>query len=323
MGAIASHRARWGPDPLPALRASGERGLGRLVPGDPALPEAIAALTRPPLALYWRGRGSLWAPLRRRAAVAVVGTRRPSAHGVAMAEAIGAALARAGWPVVSGLAEGIDAAVHRGCLQAGGSPVGVLGTALERVYPRQHVALQQQVSCSGLLISEQAPGTGVSAGHFAARNRLQVALADALVLVECPARSGALQSAHMARDQGLRLWAVPADAGKRSAAGSNGVLGQGFAPLLAAQDLVRALGPGPLAKGPAAAAAPGPRPSPPSAVGLSAADQALLAAVGSGASLLRLSQQLGRTSAELLPCLLALELAGQLRAEAGLCWRVA
>ncbi len=316
VAAIEAHRSRWGADPLAALRAQGQLGLGLLLPGDPAFPGALGGLPRPPLALYWRGLGRLWAPLRRRQAVAVVGTRRPSVHGLAMADAIGAALAAAGWPVVSGLAEGIDAAVHRGCLRAGGCPVGVLGTALERVYPRHHQALQQQVADSGLLISEQAPGTPVLAGHFAARNRLQVALAGALVLVECPEHSGALLAARLARDTGLRLWVVPADAGKRSAAGSNALLAEGHAALLTPQHLVHALGSGPL------------RPAAPIASGapVAAAEQsspaarALLAAGGRGATLVQLSQQLGQDSGELLPQLLELELAGRLRAEPGLGW---
>ncbi|MEB3234479.1 MAG: DNA-processing protein DprA [Cyanobacteriota bacterium] len=325
LAAIARHRARWGADPLPAWRAAGGGGRGLLLPGDPAMPPAITALGRPPLALYWSGCGSLWAPLRRQQAVAVVGTRRPSAHGLAMAEAIGVALADAGWPVVSGLAEGIDAAVHRGCLRAGGRPVAVLGTALERVYPRHHQALQQQVGRAGLLISEQAPGAAVLAGHFAARNRLQVALAGALVLVECPQRSGALHSARLARDLGMPLWVVPADAAKASAAGSNALLGQGVAPLLAATDLVRALGVGPLPPREPAARARCGTPGPPADVAAAGSHgaEALLAAVGSGATLLQLSEQLDRSSTELLPQLLALELSGRLQAQPGLCWRPA
>lgn len=322
LAAIRAHRCRYGPDPLAAMRASGRHGLGQLLPGDRAFPPALAALSRPPLVLYWRGRGSLWAPLRQRRAIAVVGTRRPSAHGLAMAEAIGMVLAQAGWPVVSGLAEGIDAAVHRGCLKAGGTPIGVLGTCLEKVYPRHHQALQAEVARNGLLISEQAPGTGVLAGHFAARNRLQVGLAEALVLVECPERSGALHSARMARDAGLRLWVVPADAAKRSAAGSNGLLADTAAPLLSAQDLLRVLGPGPLAAGRVPLAATE-APSVPVAAPVGPAATALLTAVGTGASLLQLSQQLGQSTAALLPQLLALELAGRLQAEPGLCWRPA
>ena len=87
--------------------------------------------------------------------------------------------------MVSGLAEGIDAASHQGRLEAGGQPVAVLGTPLERVYPRHHTALQAQVARQGLLVSEWAPGSPVRPGHFAHRNRLLVAMAQAVVLVEC------------------------------------------------------------------------------------------------------------------------------------------
>lgn len=309
LAAIDALRRRLGPDPQ-----GGAQGRV-LLPGDLALPAAIKALHRPPLTLYWRGRGSLWSPLRRNLAVAVVGTRHPSIHGLSMAEAVGASLARAGWPVVSGLAEGVDAAAHRGCLGANGRPVAVLGTPLDRVYPSGHRQLQQQVAEHGLLLSEQPAGTAVCAGHFAARNRLQVALARAVVLVECPEASGALHAARMAWEQGLPLWVVPGDAAKRSAAGSNRWLLKGATALLDPQALITALGPGPLA--------PTGLVSPTCAPGVSPADQALLAAVGGGCSLAQLSQQLGQAGAQLMPRLLALELAGLLQAEPGLCWRPA
>ena len=248
--AVDQFRARWGSDPLPRLAREAQGGRCVLLPGDRRWPEAIEALDRPPPALYWRGRGSLWAPLARRQAVAVVGTRRPSSHGLLMASRIGAALAAAGWPVVSGLAEGIDGAAHEGCLAAGGAPVGVLGTPLDRTYPRHHHALQQQVARQGLLLSEWPVGAPVRPGHFASRNRLQVALARALVLVECPLASGALHSADLAWAQGLPLWVVPADAARLSALGSNRLLARGATPLLTAADLIDQLGPGPLAGGP-------------------------------------------------------------------------
>jgi predicted Rossmann fold nucleotide-binding protein DprA/Smf involved in DNA uptake len=156
-------------------------------------------------------------------------------------------LAAAGWPVVSGLAEGIDGAAHEGCLAAGGAPVGVLGTPLDRTYPRHHRALQQQVAHQGLLVSEWPVGAPVRPGHFASRNRLQVGLARALVVVECPLASGALHSADLAWAQGLPLWVVPADAARLSALGSNRLLARGATPLLTPSDLIDQLGPGPLA----------------------------------------------------------------------------
>lgn len=307
---VAAHRRRWGPAPLSSWAEHVRRGRGLLVPGDPAWPPSLAGLERPPLVLHWAGLGSSWPLLARRQAVAVVGTRRPSRQGLAMADALGAALAQAGWPVLSGLADGIDAAAHRGCLRASGRPIAVLGTPLERVYPSHHQGLQALVRRQGLLISEQPPGGGVCAGHFAARNRLLVSLARAVVLVECPERSGALHSARLAWEQQLPLWVVPGDAARLSARGSNGWLAKGASLLLEPADLIRQLGEGPLA-----AAAGGGR-----AAGV-AGDAELLQALGGGASLEQLCQVLHRPAAQLAPRLLALELAGAIRAEPGLHWR--
>jgi DNA processing protein len=306
-------RARMGEDPLARLSRDLRGGRGVLLPGDPPWPAALEMLDRCPPALWWRGKGSLWRPLGRRAAIAVVGTRRPSSHGLAMAHRLGVGLARAGWPVVSGLAEGIDAEVHRGVLAAGGAPVAVLGTPLERVYPRHHHQLQQQVARCGLLISEQAPGSAVLAGHFASRNRLLVALARAVVVVECPVSSGALHSAELAWRQELPLWVVPADAARLSAVGSNRLLARGATPLLEPGDLISQLGHGPMAE---LGESPVPRPLP-------SRQAALLAAVGGGASLEQLSLVLGEAPTQLATQLLELEIAGHLRAEAGLCWRPA
>jgi DNA processing protein len=315
---LAGFRRQWGPDPfggsappglLQRLLASERRVL---LPGDPSSPAAMAALERPPLALRWQGDGALWPLLARRQGVAIVGTRRPSRHGVAAAEALGASLARAGWPVVSGLAEGIDAAAHRGCLAAGGVPVAVLGTPLERVYPRHHGSLQRQVGERGLLVSEQPAGAAVRPGHFAARNRLQVALVRAVVVVECPESSGALHSARLAWHSQLPLWVVPADAGRLSARGSNRLLTQGASALLDADDLIRQLGSGPRPPASAAGRSRG---------DASEADAVLLQSLEGGASLEQLCLALEQPAAQVATRLLALELAGLVQAEPGLCWR--
>lgn len=310
VAAILRYRDRWGASPLAAAAASWQGGRRVLLPGDGRWPRSMARLDRPPVALRWQGRGSLWPLLARGQAVAVVGTRRPSPHGLLMARRIGEALARAGWPVVSGLAEGIDAAAHRGCLAAGGATVAVLGTPLERVYPRHHARLQHQIARRGLLISEQPPGAVVQAGQFAARNRLQVALVRAVVVVECPQVSGALHSARLAEQLQLPVWVVPADVGRVSAMGSNQLLVRGAAALLRPEDLVAALPqPPPLAPGPVAPPSP------------ALADRALLEAVGPGAHLADMARHLGESQDSLAPRLLDLELAGLLRADPGLFWR--
>ena len=295
-----------------------------LLPGDASWPTAMKHLDRPPLALYWKGRGSLWASLQRPQAVAVVGTRRASDHGLFMARQLGAVLAEAGWPVVSGLAEGIDGAVHRGCLEAGGVPVGVLGTPLQRVYPRHHVSLQAQVGAKGLLISELPAGCRVTAGHFASRNRLLVALAAALVVVECPERSGALLSAELAWKHELPIWVVPADAAKTSAIGSNRLLVQGATPLLTPVDLIASLGEGPLKSTSRALPSSPVTSSRPlaSSTTMASNHQALLGALGSGSSLEQLSLDLGWSSQDITGALLELELAGLVLAQPGLRWRL-
>ena len=314
---VERFRQQWGVDPLARLLRDPRVDRRVLLPGDARWPAAIGALERPPLGLWWQGRGTLWSLLARRRAVAVVGTRRPSPHGLAMARALGVALARAGWPVVSGLAEGIDGAVHGGCLEGDGAPVGVLGTPLERVYPQHHGPLQRAVGRRGLLLSEQPSGAPVHRGHFAGRNRLLVALAAAVVVVECPPDSGALHSAAYAWDQGLPLWVVPGDAGRHAALGSNRLLARGATPLLAPEDLVAFLGPGPLAPG-SSAASPASR----SQVGPAGPEHhRLLAAVGDGASLEQISLQLGRPAGELAVALFQLEWEGLLRAEPGLRWQ--
>ncbi|MEA5392795.1 DNA-processing protein DprA [Cyanobium gracile UHCC 0139] len=316
VASVERFRRRWGPRPLEVFATRCRFGRGVLVPGDRGWPGGLWALKRPPLQLCWQGRGSLWPHLGQRRSVAVVGTRRPSLHGLSMAQAIGAALAEAGWPVVSGLAEGIDGAAHQGCLAAGGAPVGVLGTPLGRAYPLHHALLQRRVARQGLLVSEQVEGAAVRPGSFAARNRLLVAMAAAVVVVECPVVSGALHSAELAWQLELPLWVVPADAGRASALGSNRLMARGATPLLLPADLIDQLGPGPLAR-----RGSGPAPPGDAAAAGDMAAEGLLAAVGGGASLEQLSLALDRPMAELMPRLLELELAGRLRAEAGLCWR--
>lgn len=316
LAAIEAYRQRWGPDPLPRLARQCGGGRRVLLPLDRRWPPALQALARPPLWLHWQGRGSLWPLLARRQAVAVVGTRRPSEHGLLMAHRIGAQLAAQGWPVVSGLAEGIDAAAHRGCLAHGGVPVAVLGTPVQRVYPRHHGPLQAEVGRRGLLLSEWPRGAPVRPGHFAARNRLLVALAAAVVVVECPPQSGALHSAELAWLQGLPLWAVPGDAARWAALGSNQLLARGATPLLLPADLTDQLGPGPLAgRSPDAATRRAKLPRP------GGAAARVLAALGEGAGLEELEAALSLDSAALSQALLELELAGLVRPEPGLRWR--
>ena len=151
----------------------------------------------------------------------MVGTRSQSPHCLQIADRLGRAPGQADWPVLRGLAAGIYAAVHRGCLAVKGSPVAVLGTHLDRFYPSQHRELQSAIGRSGLLLSERFPGETPRPCHFAARNRLMVAMASMALSVEFPERSGVFISARYAAELGCPVGVVPSDAGRRSARGSN------------------------------------------------------------------------------------------------------
>ena len=314
---IEAYRQQVGPVPLSHPPTTQQRlqwsSRRCLLPSDTAFPRSLATAEQPPLALYWKGRGSLWAPLRQRQAVAVIGSRRPSRHGLTMADTIGRALAEGGWPVLGGLDEGIQAAAHQGCLSAGGRPVAVLGTPLEQSSPRALEPLQQQIASEGLVISEWPQGTKARSGHFALRKRLELGLVEAVVLVECPLESKALKTAHLAWQQGLPIWVVPADAGRSSAAGSNRLLGQGAAPLLVPAEFLKQLGQGPLAKARHRAMAP-------KSADLQGREAVLLAALGQGTSLEQLCRSLRQSPSGISQRLLKLELAGLVRSAPGLWW---
>ena len=275
-----------------------------LLPGDSAWPCSLDGVNSPPSGLYVEGDRSLLRYLNARTAIAVVGTRSASDHGLAMAEELGRALAEAGWPVLSGLAEGIDAAAHRGCLARNGAPIAVLGTPLDRVYPAHHQSLQQQVGRQGLLVSPNRSGCRVHPGHFAARNRWLVAFAQALVVVECPQRSGALISARWASRMQCPVWVVPGDARRWSCRGSNALLRDGATALIHPEELFASLGDGPLK----------PEDS-------RLKHQRVMEAIGSGATFDQLLLRLQCSPAELAPQLLALECQGELLCESGLHWR--
>ena len=314
---IETYRQQLGPSPLSDPPTTHERrrwgGQRCLMPGDPAFPRALEDLDHPPLALHWAGQGSLWAPLRQRRAVAVLGTRRPSRHGLAMAEAIGRALAQAGWPVVAGLSEGIQAAAHHSCLQVGGTPVAVLGTPINQSSPRGLGGLQQGISTQGLSLSEWPEGTASRAAQFSLRQRLVVGLVQALVLVECPLESAALHTAELGWAQGIPLWVVPADAGRSSAAGSNRLLAKGGTALLDPADLVNQLGSGPRRK-------PNRPPMPRAHAALLRREAALMGALGQGATLEQLCHSLRLSPVGISQRLLQLELAGLVRSAPGLWW---
>ncbi|MEW5989791.1 MAG: DNA-processing protein DprA [Chloroflexota bacterium] len=189
---------------LDGLRAA---GVVALAIDDPAFPDRLRRIELPPRVLFVRGDP---AALSAAAAVAVVGTRRPTDAGRRIASRIGAALARAGALVVSGLAVGIDGAAHAAVVAEGRRTAAVIGGGHDRLVPRSHDRLAEAiVDGGGAVASEHAPGTMPSKGTFPRRNRIISGLADAVVVVEAGATSGALITASWALEQGRECFLVP------------------------------------------------------------------------------------------------------------------
>jgi DNA processing protein len=160
-------------------------------------------------------------------AVAVVGTRRADEDSLAFARELGARLALAGRTVISGGAHGIDSAAHRGCLDAGGATIAVLATGLRRAYPSDHAALFRAISGQGALVCEDPDPETVKGAFFLKRNRLIAALAEAVVVVQAPARSGALSTARWAQALGRAVYAVPSSPWSPRGAGCLGLIRSG------------------------------------------------------------------------------------------------
>ncbi len=194
-----------------------ELGLTVVTVEDPRYPRRLATIEMPPHLLFVLGDPHV---LEARAAVAVVGTRRASDAGRAVASRLATALVGVGATVVSGLAVGIDGAAHAAAVHAGGTTIAVIGSGHAALYPHAHDALASSiVEKGGAVVSELAPDVEPTKGTFPRRNRVISGLSDAVVVVEAPARSGALITASWALEQGRECFIVPGSIDARASAG--------------------------------------------------------------------------------------------------------
>ncbi len=192
-------------------------GLTIVTVDEPAYPSRLAAIEMPPHLLFVLGDP---AALNPRASVAIVGTRRATDAGRAIAAQLAASLAGVEACVVSGLAVGIDGAAHAAAVHAGGRTVAVIGSGHGALYPRAHEGLAAAIiKAGGAIVSELGPDIEPSRGTFPRRNRVISGLADATVVVEAPARSGALITASWALEQGRECFMVPGPIGAPASAG--------------------------------------------------------------------------------------------------------
>lgn len=226
-------------DAVALLAAQTARGSQLLLPGDPTWPERLCDDPEPPLLLFCDGDPMATAER----SVAIVGTRRCSREGFDTALRLGADLSEAGVTVVSGLASGIDAAAHRGAVQAdGAAPLAVVATGLDVVYPAANRALWEQVVDRGAVVTEATLGTPPSRWRFPARNRIVAALADLVVVVESPERGGSLYTVDEADRRAIDVLAVPGSVRSPACAGTNALLHEGRGVARDADDVLMALG---------------------------------------------------------------------------------
>jgi DNA processing protein len=204
----------------------------------PEYPPLLRDLDDAPAVLFASGCPGELGRLHEEPAVAIVGTRNPSPYGTEVAYSLGRGLGAAGVPVVSGLALGIDATAHRGCLEGRGLPIAVLAGGPDVVYPRRHRRLHARVRETGVVLSELPPGTQPYRWSFPARNRIMAGLARMTVVVEAAEPSGSLITTEFARDLGRSVAAVPGRVTSRFARGTNGLLKDGAVPITRTEDIL-------------------------------------------------------------------------------------
>lgn len=274
-------------------------------PDSPGYPSRLTQIDEAPPILFSLGNQLDTA----RPAVAIVGTRHPSESGKMFAHRLAHDLCRAGVTVVSGMAEGIDAAAHKGALDCQGTTIAVWGTPLNKVFPASHRLLAEQISQSGLIYSEYLPGTETMASNFPERNRIISGLCDAVVVVEAGARSGALITAEHALTQGRELFAVPGHPGAEKSMGANTLIKKGARLLTSVEDIFTEL---PRLKGEVKAVAFQAQPD------LTEGEKKMVALLAQGpAQIDQLSRQSNLEVAELAEYLLALELKGVIQELSG------
>ncbi|BAS27490.1 DNA-processing protein DprA [Limnochorda pilosa] len=212
----------------------GRTGVQVVTPLLPGYPPSLSNVKDAPPLLFMRGS---WQPMDE-GAVSIVGTRRCTPYGESVAAELGAALARAGVTVVSGLARGVDAAAHRAALEAGGRTVAVMATGPDRIYPPEHRKLARAIEAQGALITEFPPGTHPEPYYFPHRNRIIAALSWATVVVEAGERSGALITADLALTMGRTVFAVPGPIHRPQSRGCHRLIREGATLLGSAADLI-------------------------------------------------------------------------------------
>lgn len=213
-------------------------GIAFLYYNNPGYPEMLKAIFDPPPGLFVRGKlidGDSQS-------VAIVGSRKATGYGLAVAAKLAGELASSGVTIISGMARGIDTAAHRGALSAGKRTIAVLGCGMDVPYPRENLKLMEEIAQSGAVISEFPLRSAPEPWHFPVRNRVISGLSKGVVVVEAAERSGALITADFALDQGRDVMAVPGNISSLFSRGPNRLIRQGARLVESADDILDELG---------------------------------------------------------------------------------
>jgi DNA processing protein len=223
---------------------------------DPGYPKLLKEIHDPPIGLYRKGHYEFTHPC-----IAIVGSRRTTLYGQAIAKKFGAELARLGFCVVSGLARGIDTAAHDGALSVGGKTAAVLGTGIDIIYPPENLELYRRIEADGAVLSEFPFGRRADRQSFAMRNRIVAGMCDATIVVESDVDGGAMITARFAGEHGRLIFAVPGRIDQNTSAGCHQLIRDGATLMTSIDDLLNELNyldglrPPPIAEKPADVAA--------------------------------------------------------------------
>ncbi|MFN7516141.1 MAG: DNA-processing protein DprA [Dolichospermum sp.] len=196
-------------------------------PADPEYPQLLREIPTPPPLLYYRGEIDLQENSGQKPLVGIVGTRQPTEYGLKWTRQISTALAKNGFTVVSGMAEGIDTESHSATLKAGGRTIAVMGTGVDVIYPHKNRDLYQQILKSGIVISEYPAKTPPNRTHFPRRNRIIAGLSRAVLVMEAPLKSGALITATYANEFNRDVYALPGKIDDQPSQGCLKLISQG------------------------------------------------------------------------------------------------
>jgi len=216
-----------------------QQGARLITIRDEAFPATLREIFDPPLTLYARGN----VDLMKEPALAIVGSRRPTAYGRAMSQRLANDLASRGMTIISGMARGIDSAAHQGALEAGGKTIAVLGTGIDVAYPSENKKLYEKIATNGLLLSEFPLGAFPAPQNFPIRNRIISGLALGVLVVEAAQYSGSLITARLAMEQNREVFALPGSVTNKNSWGPHILIKQGAKLVQDWQDVIEEMPP--------------------------------------------------------------------------------